>query len=96
MAKAKEQEQTKTRYLAKSAITGAVVCGPYDRKADAEREVKRLNREAISGVREAPPHKGGRANEPINMNPAGQPVPVLHKGKEMSYEIVTEEGVVLA
>lgn len=80
-----------TRYEVRSAITGAVVCGPYDSKSDADREKKRLNKEAATG-----------RTEPSDHFPNGQQLsaedgdPLRHEGLPMRYEVVTVEGVVLA
>lgn len=60
-------KKPKTTYAVRSALTGATVCGPYEDREDAEREVKRLNKEAATGQREKAAHKNERvADRQIN------------------------------
>ena len=51
MAAKKTEAKSKTAWLVKSANTGATVVGPLANKLDAQREAKRLNREAATGMR---------------------------------------------
>ena len=80
-----------TRYEVRSALTGAIVCGPYDDKKDADNEKKRLNREVATG-----------RTAPSEEFPEGQLLssedgrPIRESGLPMRYEVVTVEGVVLA
>ena len=71
------------RYEVRSAVTGAHVCGPYDSRPDAEREKKRLNKEAATG----------RTEQGELLTDDGRPL--RHRGQPMRYEVVTVEGVVL-
>ena len=50
-----------TTYAVYSAWTGALVCGPYDKRGDAKREYDRLNTEVIRG-----------RTAPSEAHPAGQ------------------------
>lgn len=73
-----------TSYEVRSAVTGALVCGPYDSKQDADREGNRLTKEAATGRTE-----GG-----VELTHDQQPV--RHGGQVVRYEVVTVEGVILA
>ena len=42
----KKEAKPKTSYIVQSANTGVRKCGPYGSKAEADRECKRLNKEA--------------------------------------------------
>jgi hypothetical protein len=92
-------------FIVRSALTGAEVCGPYEREEEAKRERDRLNMEATFG-RTAPSEHHPNGQElgtrlddslPIHAGLVDQAVSgVVHKGEPMSYEISTREGVILA
>lgn len=86
MAKEKP-EQTPVRYEVRSQVTGAHVCGPYESRQDADRECKRLNREAASGrtLHRQPGMQDGR------LNPGN--TPLRQQGRPMLYEVVTTGGI---
>lgn len=86
---APKPEQPPVRYEVRSSVSGAHVCGPYESRTDANREVARLNREAASGQTEhdQPGENDGRLNQRHR--------PVMHMGVPVRYEVVTVGGVVL-
>lgn len=71
-------------YTVNSQNSGAIVCGPYSKKAEAERECKRLNGEAHSG-RGAPTEE-----EPEGQLLSGAPGDIIrHRGEAQRYEVLT-------
>ena len=84
MPSKKKTEPAAPRYEVRSALTGAIVCGPYDSKSDADREVQRLNKECAIG----------RTENGVELTRDGRPL--RHGGLPMRYETVTLEGVVIA
>lgn len=83
------EKKPKPRYRVCSKNTGAQICGPYDKKADAQREADRLNQEAING-----------RTAPSEHHPKGQALTsdggsLMHRGELQEYEVVTEGGVIL-
>lgn len=84
MPSKKKTEPAEPRYEVRSALTGAVVCGPYDSKTDADRETTRLNKECAIG----------RTESGVELTRDGKPL--RHDGLPMRYETVTVEGVILA
>ena len=61
-----KEPKPQTAYRVVSANTGAQICGPYAKKADAKRERDRLNEEARTGRRKAKSSAEGKPNVPIN------------------------------
>lgn len=86
---APKPEQPPVRYEVRIAGGGAHVCGPYDQRADANREMARLNREAASGqtAHEQPGMNDGRLNRDSR--------PIMHQGQPVRYEVVTVGGIAL-
>lgn len=55
----KKEPKPASMFAVHSQNTGALICGPYTAKKDADRECRRLNKEAATGVQAA-------TGEPIN------------------------------
>lgn len=83
-------EKPVTTYAVYSAITGAIVCGPYDKRAGAKRECERLNAECVRG-----------RTAPSDAHPAGQELVragdacVMQAGVPMQYEVRSDERLIV-
>ena len=83
-------QESVTTYAVYSALTGAIVCGPYDKRADAKRECDRLNTEVIRG-----------RTAPSEAHPSGQVLVqsgdacVMQAGIPMKYEVRSGERLIV-